>query len=55
MKSKKRTPRIHPCKPAGVNSKGIHGATKHPLTEIEKALLGKGIVQRFKPIGSVAH
>jgi hypothetical protein len=55
MKSKKRTPRIHPCKPRGVDSKGIHGATKHPLTEVEKALLGKGLYQSFKAIGTVAH
>jgi len=31
-------------------SKGIHGATHHPLSEQEKALLGKGVVQRFQPI-----
>lgn len=30
-------------------SKGIHGATKHPLSEQEKALLGKGVVQAYEP------
>lgn len=26
-------------------SAGVHGATKHPLTELEKALLGKGLMR----------
>lgn len=38
---KQRTPRT---------SKGIHGAEKHPLTEVEKALLGKGLVRSTKHI-----
>jgi hypothetical protein len=29
--------------------------SKHPLGEVEKALLGKGLAQSFRPIGSVAH
>lgn len=41
---KKRTPKT---------SKGIHGAKRHPLTRIEKVLLGKGQFQSFKPIGSI--
>lgn len=36
-------------------SAGIHGAKKHPLTELEKALLGKGIARSFRPIGTVKH
>lgn len=31
-------------------SKGIHGATKHPLSEVGKALLGKGRVQTMKHV-----
>lgn len=30
-------------------SKGVHGATKHPLNEVQKALAGKGL------IASVVH
>lgn len=41
---RKRTPKT---------SKGIHGATRHPLTEQEKVRLGKGIFRSFRPIGSV--
>jgi hypothetical protein len=33
-------------------SKGIHGATKHPLTEVQKVLLGKGAYASFVPIGT---
>lgn len=29
-------------------SKGINGATKHPLTEIQKVLLGKGLFESFR-------
>lgn len=31
-------------------SKGINGAKRHPLSEVMKALLGKGMVARFKEI-----
>ena len=31
-------------------SKGIHGATKHPLSEIAKALLGKGLVRSTRHV-----
>lgn len=31
-------------------SLGIHGATKHPLSGIEKALLGKGQVQAMQHV-----
>jgi hypothetical protein len=55
MKSTKRSPRTKPCKARGVDSKGTARMSKHPLTEVEKALLGKGMVRSFKPIGSVAH
>lgn len=39
------------CKPRGVDSKGLRKARKHPLTTLEKALLGKGRVQAFEPLG----
>lgn len=32
-------------------SKGIHGASKHPLTEVQKVLMGKGRVVAMKPFG----
>lgn len=41
---KKRTPKT---------SKGIHGAKRHPLTRIEKVLMGKGQYRTFAPIGSI--
>jgi hypothetical protein len=31
-------------------SAGINGATKHPLSEVEKALLGKGRVQATRHV-----
>lgn len=31
-------------------SKGEHGATRHRLDPLEKALLGKGAVQRTEPV-----
>jgi hypothetical protein len=31
-------------------SKGIHGSTRHRLSEITKALLGKGMVQNEKHV-----
>jgi hypothetical protein len=40
---RKRTPKT---------SKGIHGATKHPLDEVSKVLLGKGMYRSFKPLGT---
>lgn len=52
MKSTKRSPRTKPCKPRGVDSKGQGGAKKHPLDEITKIQLGKGIYASFAPIGS---
>lgn len=55
IKSKKRTPRLKPCKPQGVDSKGTARMSKHPLGVVEKALLGKGLVQSFRPIGTVKH
>jgi len=51
IKSKKRTPRTHPCKPRGVSSKGQRvGAQKAPQSEVQKALLGKGRVQGMRPV-----
>lgn len=47
--------REKPCKPRGVDSKGTARMSKHPLSEIQKALLGKGMAQSFRPIGSVKH
>lgn len=32
-------------------SKGEHGARKHPLSALQKALLGKGQAQSMKPWG----
>lgn len=32
-------------------SQGIHGATRHKLTEVQKVLLSKGIFKSFKPMG----
>lgn len=55
MKSTKRTPRTKPCKARGVDSKGRSRARKHPLDEVTKAQMGKGIYQSFRPIGSVSH
>lgn len=31
-------------------SKGINGAKRHPLTELQKVLLGKGAVQRLAAV-----
>ena len=45
-RKKKRTPKT---------SKGIHGAKRYPLGEVQKVLLGKGIFKRFLPIGSIKH
>lgn len=39
-RKKQRTPK---------KSLGIHGATKHPLGTVEKVLLGKGLIQSFRP------
>lgn len=36
-------------------SEGIHGATKHPLTEVQKVLLGKGLFQSRKPLVPEHH
>ena len=55
MKSTKRTPRIKPCKARGVNSKGTARMSKHPLDEIAKVNLGKGLFQSFRPVGTVKH
>lgn len=52
MKSNKRTPRIKPCKARGVDSKGTSRCSKHPLDEVSKVLLGKGLYRSFKPVGS---
>lgn len=37
---------------AKVTSKGLVGAKRHPLTEVEKVLIGKGLFRSFAPIGS---
>ena len=44
--------REKPCKPRGVDSKGEHGAKRHPLTHLQKVLMGKGAFQSFRPIGT---
>lgn len=51
MKSNKRTPRIKPCKARGVDSRGTARMSKHPLDEVSKVLLGKGMFRSFKPVG----
>lgn len=33
-------------------SKGINGATKHPLTEVEKVLAGKGQLDSIREVDS---
>lgn len=43
--------RDKPCKPRGVDSKGIHGAKRHPLTHVQRILMGKGAFQSFTPLG----
>lgn len=55
LKTNKRTPRIKPCKARGVDSKGSARMSKHPLDEISKVNLGKGLFRSFRPIGSVKH
>jgi hypothetical protein len=55
MKSTKRTPRIKPCKARGVDSRGTARMSKHPLDEVSKVNLGKGLFASFRPIGSVKH
>ncbi len=55
LKTNKRTPRIKPCKARGVNSRGTARMSKHPLDEISKVQLGKGLFASFRPIGTVKH
>lgn len=33
-------------------SAGLVGAKRHPLSEVEKVLVGKGLYRSFAPIGS---
>ena len=47
--------REKPCKPRGVSSKGTARMSKHPLDEISKVNLGKGLFRSFRPIGTVKH
>lgn len=42
--------RDKPCKPRGVDSRGVNGATKHPLTGLTKVLMGKGLIQSLRPV-----
>lgn len=42
--------RDKPCKPRGVNSAGINGAKRHPLTVLERVLAGKGRLACVKPV-----
>lgn len=44
MPKKKRTKKT---------SQGIHGASKHPLTDLQKVLLGKGMYQAWPVAGGV--
>lgn len=38
-----------------VTSKGLRKHSKHPLSAVERVLVGKGQYQSFKPVGSVSH
>ena len=40
-RKKQRTPK---------KSKGVHGQRRHPLSGLERALLGKGLIQAHQPI-----
>jgi len=51
MSVTKKSPRIKPCKTKGSDSGGSARMTKHPLDEVSKVLLGKGMYQSFKPVG----
>ena len=42
--------RDKPCKPRGVDSKGINGAKRHPLTVIEKVLADRGLLASLKHV-----
>lgn len=55
IKSSKKTPRVKPCKARGVDSRGTARMSKHPLDEISKVQLGKGLFASFRPIGTVKH
>ena len=51
-KSAKRSPRQHPCKPRGIDSKGLRaGARRTILTAGAKILLGGGVLQRKEKAG----
>lgn len=39
-------------KRATKTSKGVHGAKKHPLSELEKVLMGKGMYRKMKPLSA---
>lgn len=47
-KGKKRDKR---CKPRGTDSKGLRSHSKHPLTDVQRVLLGKGHYETFVPVG----
>lgn len=47
--------REKPCKPRGTDSKGTARMSKHPLDEVSKVNLGKGLFRSFRPIGTVKH
>ena len=56
LKSTKRSPRIKPCKPRGVDSRGTgRGARPTRLDAATKVRMGKGAFDSFAPIGSVNH
>jgi hypothetical protein len=38
-----------------VTSKGLRKHSKHPLSPVERVLVGKGQYQSFRPVGSVQH
>jgi hypothetical protein len=51
LKTTKRSPRIHPCKPAGVPSKGLRrGARPTRLTPVQLAAFGRGMVDSIESV-----
>jgi hypothetical protein len=43
---------VNKKKRASKTSKGVHGAKRHKLTEVQKVNAGKGLYESFAPIGA---
>ena len=51
VKSTKRSPRQHPCKPRGVPSKGLRqGAKRTRLSYATRVLMGGGRLDSIEPV-----